>query len=264
VITMSSLGVIGKLGNQMFQYAALLGISERLGLELKIPPLAQIDLARLCPISAEVITTSELRALRHRFEERKVGYHEDWRSIPDGCDVFGYFQSPRYFPDDDVVRRELAFVPDVLGPATARLDALRAAEPGRPIVGVTVRRADYLINPEFVVLSDTDYYPQVFDHFAPLSPRFLMSSDDPAWCRATFPGHEFAFMDELTDHQQLAALTLCDHLGIANSSYAWWAAWLNRTPGRTVVAASRWFTDGGEYPDHERDPLPDGWIEIKI
>lgn len=259
---MSSLGVIGKLGNQMFQYAALLGISRRLGYEVLIPPLEQLDLARLFPISAEVITTSELRRLRHRFEEDRVGYTDAWRSIPDDCDLYGYFQSPRYFPDDETVAREFAFLPQVLGPAQEAVAARRQGD--RPLIGVTIRRADYLVNPEFVVLSDTDYYHQVFAHFEALDPLYLLSSDDPDWCRRTYTGPEFTFMTELTDHQQLAALTMCDHLAIANSSFAWWAAWLNRTPGRTVLAASRWFTDGGDYPDAERDPLPGDWTEIPI
>jgi hypothetical protein len=54
-------------------------------------------------------------------------------------------------------------------------------------------------------------------------------------------------------------MSLCDHIATANSSFSWWAAWLNANPARQVVAPSPWFAN----PELESaDIVPAAWIRI--
>jgi galactoside 2-L-fucosyltransferase 1/2 len=262
MITFTELGHWGRLGNQMYEYATLLGIGLELGYDVAIPPPGSHLLGECFDVTAPILTASDRERVRHVFAEPRVGYSDRYRSIEDFTDLRGFFQSPRYFPPREVVVAEFTFVPRIQRAADAALAPWR--ECGRPVVGVTVRRGDYLLHPhQFVSLSDTSFYDQAIALVEDLDPVFLVSSDEPAWCREHFTDQRFHVIDDVGDYVQLAMLTQCDHLILANSSYGWWAAWLNDGDGQRI-AASRWYGDDCEYPEADRDPLPDGWVEVPV
>jgi hypothetical protein len=60
----------------------------------------------------------------------------------------------------------------------------------------------------------------------------------------------------------------CSHNIIANSSFSWWGAWLNRNENKIVITPSHkaglWFgPDNGNKHDCI-DLIPDGWVEIEF
>jgi hypothetical protein len=259
MIAFSRLGRWGRLGNQMFEYAALLGIGMRLGYDVAIPSADRHSLASCFEVSAPTLGNRARARLRHVFQEPRIGYSERFWAIEDFTDIRGFFQSPRYFPPRDVVMAEFAFRPDLLEAAEQVLQPLR--DDGRVVVGMTVRRADYQEHKQlFVQLWESDYYDRALAQLEALDPIVVVSSDDPGWCRERFRGDRFVFPDSISDTAQLALLTRCDHVIVSNSSFAWWGAWLNDGPGRRI-AASRWFTDALEP---HRDPLPEGWEALEV
>ena len=42
------------------------------------------------------------------------------------------------------------------------------------------------------------------------------------------------------DWEDMALMSICDHNIISNSSYSWWSAYLNDSPGRTIIAPKNW------------------------
>ena len=52
-------------------------------------------------------------------------------------------------------------------------------------------------------------------------------------------------------------MSLCESNIIANSSFSWWGAWLNKNPKKTVIAPSNWF--GSSIMHNTADLIPDGW-----
>ena len=59
----------------------------------------------------------------------------------------------------------------------------------------------------------------------------------------------------------LILMKLCDHNIIANSTFSWWAAWLNNNPEKIVIAPNNWF--GNAYLHQNTiDLIPDAWIKI--
>ena len=143
--------------------------------------------------------------------------------------------------------------------ATLRLPQV----PARPHTAfVHVRRGDYVGHPlHDVGLAASGYYATAMDYMRlrMRDPRlrFLVFSDDVAWCRASglFSDPDVDFYEhqasgdghgEDNDEDLLALATMAACLlgGVgANSSFSWWAAYLNGNPNKLVLFPDIWTTD---------------------
>ena len=160
-----------------------------------------------------------------------------------------YFQDPKYFEGYEEEIKQL------FGEGIGYLDQ----------VGVHIRRAGNPINPSepkysenpfYIDLTSTDYYERAMSMFP--KDNFLVFSDDPEWAKEKFKDNPRVQVmekgDELEDFNLLAS---CKHQIIANSSFSWWAAFLNPNPSKKVIAPKQWYSD-----NLQRTKLPDNWITI--
>jgi hypothetical protein len=94
-------------------------------------------------------------------------------------------------------------------------------------------------------------------------PELFVFSDDLPWAkdnlRASLPMHFVDLNDASRNHFDLHLMAACRHQITANSSFSWWAAWLNSNPGKIIAAPRRWFS-GKDYD--ARDLLPVGWLAV--
>lgn len=135
-------------------------------------------------------------------------------------------------------------------------DELRAifGEGVEPVdmVSVHVRRTDYVNNPFYQDLMETNYYELATDLFP--GEKFLVFSDDVEWCKEQPLFKDCVFSegnDELADLKLMAG---CKAHIIANSSYSFWAAYIS---GNKTVCPQNWFTD-----NITRISLPDSWLKL--
>jgi|ERR1035437_24577 hypothetical protein len=119
-------------------------------------------------------------------------------------------------------------------------------------VAIHVRRGDYVRNPFYVDLSQTDYYEKAIAQFP--NAEFLVFSDDIPFCEDYFIGKEYEFCEETDEVKSLNLMASCKGVIIANSSFSWWGGYLSKG---TVVAPLAWFTDGVE-----RVGIPNDWIRV--
>lgn len=263
MITFTDLGLFSYLGNELFQYAAVLGVAERRGYEVRLPPSAQHHLGALIELDTPTYTSDELRRLRWRFAQcyPSYGYEPGLDSIPDWCDVFGYFQSRKHFPDrlSELFR---------LRPAvTQRVEEIwgELALP-RPVTGFHVRRGDAVGSDHWLLLEETGYYERAKACFDSVDCTFLVVSQDPEWCETHLRAPNTVIAPEAPAAIHLALLAACDHLILANSTFSWWAAWFQAQPGGPaehrgkVVAPKRWYYPG-TLPESEQD-LGSDWILV--
>lgn len=126
----------------------------------------------------------------------------------------------------------------------------------KDFVAIHVRRGDYVDNPFYVDLLDTDYYQRAMGMFK--GEKFLVFSDDIEYCKklARFQDCEFAY-SAFNPSETLNQMASCKHQIIANSSFSWWAAWLNPHPEKKIIAPKAWHPDG-----IDRTKIPETWIRI--
>jgi len=177
----------------------------------------------------------------------------------------GFWQSEKYFADAaGTIREEL----ELERPPEGRNRELAEAIRGCPSVSLHVRRGDYVRDFHVKGLrgwDSMDYYADAIALLREREPelRLFVFSDDIPWvrenlaadCPATYVDNNTAE----TSHEDLRLMSLCRHNIIANSSFSWWGAWLNRNPDKLVVAPRRWLNDGRDVAG---DLIPDGWTVL--
>ncbi|MHB8381774.1 MAG: alpha-1,2-fucosyltransferase [Candidatus Binataceae bacterium] len=213
LVTFRFLGHLGRLGNQLFQIAAAIGVARKNSCPFILP---EWDYARHF---ANPYPSTSARPRTRRLREQAFNYQNIVIDRP--TELYGYFQSERYFQHcADEIRGYLQPHPALAAMLEDHFRDLLA----RNTCSVHVRRGDYVGHPDFVDLSATDYYARAFAQFGP-DTTFVVFSDDPQWCRARFGAERFIYIEALSDIEDLFLMSLCrDHI-IANSSMSWWGAW---------------------------------------
>jgi Glycosyl transferase family 11 len=134
-------------------------------------------------------------------------------------------------------------------------------------VSLHVRRGDYVTLGDHG-LCDQAYYEAALARITEGlegEPTVFVFSDDPLWARDNLPlpfnKVVVDFNGPETDFEDMRLMSLCRHNIIANSSFSWWAAWLNANPGRRVAGPAHWFADPKM---HSPDILPTDWLRIDV
>ena len=261
----------GGLANQMFQYAFGESISTIREEEVfynrdYIVPGRGRDYG-LDAFNIEGIKFAQ--EVQPRFDD--CGYYDQRvYDVPRGTTFIGYWQTEKYFSDQETVRRGFSLKNKPCDKSQGIANAILRA--GNASAFLHVRRGDYASGGtfEFHGMLAMQYYNEAVARIRAgyEGAQFFVFSDDPDWCRANFPG-DFVFVDHNKpsigsvpgqEHEDIWLMSLCRHGAIANSSFSWWGAWLGDTqPGRLVFAPNRWFTAANA---ESRDIVPDRWIKL--
>lgn len=262
MIGFNELGAKGWLGNQMFQYASLVGIAENRGFQYTVPPnddsrihdynlfnffemkncknIGYIDAPTFYGFTPEEINAHYPHSSAFEFNEKL------FNECPDNMNINGFFQTEKYFKNiRNRILEDFKFKKDYDLPTDQ-------------YISLHVRRNDYLLSgPNFAQCS-IEYYRQAIDSINVNLPVVVLS-DDIAWCRENIPGDIFA--EGNTNDHDLYIMSKARHNIIANSTYGWWGAWLNQNPDKIVVAPSVWF--GPALIHHDtKDLYPPEWRVI--
>jgi hypothetical protein len=265
-VTVRQLGKLGRLGNQLFQVAAAIGLAARQRGTLLLPhwPMA-------ASFAGPFVQRRE-RAIPRTAEWIEPSYH--YVEIPKarGTDLVGYFQSERYFEDCAPLVRTL-FRPEET--IAQRVDAIMNDLNERgALCSLHVRRGDYVNHPTYVSLFENGYYERALRLF-PSDTLFVVCSDDLDFCRHHFRDKNTVFINDSSATINLHVMARCSAHIIANSTFSWWSAWLDPNPKKRVIAPGKWFgpphddptipfTPGPPHTGYfdERDLIPADWICI--
>lgn len=275
----------GGLGNNLFQYALgkYLAVKNNTTVRLDLERYAnRYDILgwkarrRLASFHIEpVLYTAILRKrLGRRFgvqfssnndmvyHEERWGYCPEAQALKDGAYLDGYFQSEKYFKDiEQEIRNDLRFRKNAFGGEGV---IYKERIMGLNSVGVHIRRGDYLIH-EVLNICNSRYYAKSIAHMRDRlkSPHFFIFSDDLGWCRKNIDASDCSFVNirasEKNPAIDLQLMSLCKHNIISNSTFSWWAAWLNENHEKIVISPYRWFNDESYNVRALQDTIPDSW-----
>lgn len=262
MIGFNHLGQHGRLGNQMFQYAALRGIAAARGYDFAIPQSNFEDEWK----DHQLFETFKMPHSKSRgyqlqpqyYQEKQFHYDQTYvDNCPDQVCLFGYFQTERYFEHiADSIREDFTFKDHIV--ETCRGFIEQVSNP----IALHVRRTDYVTKSKDHPPCGLEYYQKALTQFKNTR-NVIVFSDDPEWCKQQelFESDRFLIAEGNDNRYDMCLISMCDDFIIANSSFSWWGAWLaNRG---TVIAPSRWFGDDGYTSKNDtRDIIPSRWWKL--
>jgi hypothetical protein len=259
MISFNNLGNLGRLANQMFQYSSLKGIARQHGYDFCIPPRtvfgrndgnvrnSDSTLYDVFKIESKnnisLTRNSILPEKQHHFDE------ELFKKCPDNIDLFGYYQTEKYFKHiEDEIRNDFSFSEELLKSCKSFISQVGDSE----IISLHVRRGDYVTNPNHP-LQTHDFYRNAIDRL-PKELPIIIFSDDSDWCskQDLFSSDRFMISENNATDVDLCLMSLCDYHIIANSSFSWWGSWLAKS--KKVYAPLNWF--GGECVNKSTIDVP--------
>ncbi len=169
----------------------------------------------------------------------------------------GYFQSPRFFDNMDFERLDLLIDTKIRMSNT---------------VSMHFRLGDYKYLQDCHPIMEIDYYKNALHYILLMDPSvdrvcYFCEDEDIDTVRGSIEAlkQEFSDIDfyrrrESTDWEEMLSMSGCTHNIIANSSFSWWGAYLNKNPEKIVCYPSIWF--GPSIPKDVAPMFPEKWIKI--
>jgi hypothetical protein len=259
--------LMGGIGNLLFILATCYDLSKKYKSTLKFYTKMWNDSKRKNIIKYNMfknfkLDSNTIRNYKITYRENNFFYdtiHLDSRI--NNC-IYGYFQSYKYFESC-----KTEFIKMLHNPYSKIIESVihkykqnnnnnnNTLTP----VSIHVRRTDYLSLSHIHLNLDMKYYLNAISHFSTENSIFILFSDDVEFIQneplfKNLP-HKI-IIDNPDDEYCFWLMSACTHNIIANSSYSWWASYVNSNPDKLVIAPERWFGPSG--PQHKiRDIIPD-------
>jgi hypothetical protein len=259
---MNVIKLYGGLGNQMFQYA--FGKAQKQnGIDVKF------NITRLRDthpyenkrhfVLDKFCTDIELCNYPHQKVIRERDFSFDLLKR-DNCNFLGYWQHPMIYQNImPILKRDFCVKDEFY---TDEYSEFKKKILSKECVSVHVRRGDYLTNEAFNVLPFSYYLEALKCIYGDI----YIFSDDIKWCRQNFKqeffDREITFI-HLKEYLDFELIRLCTHHVIANSTFSWWAAYLNNNTDRIVVCPKQWRVREKDQKKFMSEfLLPDNWIKL--
>lgn len=282
--------ITGGLGNQMFQYALYrkfcsLGKNTRLDTSLyqlkKTNRKFELDIFSVPYKKATKTEITQLRGFSYYdnlgdklknkiFKKEKREYIED---LDAGCQLkilemdnvylSGYWQCEDYFKD---IKAEIVKAFTFPVSINENLKKILEFISNTNSVSMHIRRSDYLEKENKKIygnICNMQYYKKAIMYINEYvdKPIFYIFSDDKKWVKENFKEENMKVIDfdwEGKNYIDMYLMSQCKHNIIANSSFSWWAAWLNKNKNKIVISPACWFNN------HKvADVICDSFIKIE-
>jgi len=257
----------GGLGNQMFMYALYKKLSLKFPVKADLTFYKQNELNRVFElekkfnIKVDVATKEEILKAKDDLPLKK--YRKNFGLIKKNNiieDIFkynkflfkknysyyyGYWQDERYFQDiKDIIKESFKF------------KCKESIIFKKNSVSILVRRTDFLTDKLLCDIANLEYFEKAIEIIKKKidNPVFYIFSDDLEWCRENLkPEDEHHFVDT---RNGMYLMSLCENNIIANSTFSWWSAWLNKNKNKIIICPEKYYNKGNKTPYLEE------WIKI--
>ena len=272
----------GGLGNQMFQYAFGKALAHKHQTELLLdtsllqkkvlttgptPRVYELNcfqltvriapnkgIKRIQPTLYRITNSILLRTgckgiqTSRYFTETKFSYDDSITKIGKDCFLAGYWQSALYFNSiESIIRTDFKFSENLDKKNNQILIKINTENS----ISIHIRRSDF-VNSKFHTIHGScsiEYYKKAIEFIANKvnDPFFFIFSDDVDWVRKElnlkYPNEYVSGNVGKQSYIDMQLMSRCKHNIIANSSFSWWGAWLNKNPDKFIIAPLKWFAN---------------------
>lgn len=276
---MISCDFFGGLGNNLYQLATVYAIHKVYGLDLQIPSRTErgnihiygqesnLEFKRLFDNEFNYNDTVVLERYYHPdINPSTTDFTYQEVPIYDNAIYHGYFQSERYFLEVDISKefilkkKNIEYLKEKYG------ETLK-----KKTVSVHCRLGGDRILPHMQHYHKNvsiDYYRRalsLLDNYSPEEYEILVFTDRIQDAKEILSEIQYplTFVDENQDNVlDFTLMSLCNVNIICNSTYSWWAAYMNQNEDKKVIVpATEWFGPGYAH-FKTTDAFPSSWIKL--
>lgn len=257
--------ITGGIGNQMFQYALFRNLYERnkdvyYETFFTKPHHNGFEIDKVFNIiENECKDINSLSTLK-KYGDNWIGY--DSKVFEQENTYFeGNWQNAGYFPDHSILRKDFIFKQELDERNKETLWDIQNSNS----VSIHVRRSDYLKYGGYFFQADwMNYYGMAINYIKKNTSerpiKFFVFSDDIDWCKRNFLIPVTYVENKGNDSwKDMMLMSNCKHNITANSTFSWWASWLNRNSNKIVTTPKVWVND--KRKGYSEIPLKE-WIKI--
>lgn len=140
-------------------------------------------------------------------------------------------------------------------------------------ISIHIRRGDYISNEKYLnILGNIcteNYYNSAINYVLRnlKDVSFFVFSDDIEWVKSKYSflmNHPTTFINHnkgIDSYMDMQLMSYCKHNIIANSSFSWWGAWLNKNESKIVIAPEKWFKNNKRLENNHI--VPESWMKFK-
>jgi len=172
-----------------------------------------------------------------------VKYDNEIANLKEGY-LDGYWQNLQYFSDCELELRKTLNIKKTISDANSQFQNILN---NHYTIAIHIRRGDYVSNNFYFDLFNSNYYENAVSYFKNKfeNMKFLFFSDDIDWVKKNIKYDKLnsIFIERDSVNSNLSDFDLmvkCNSIVIANSTFSWWAAWLNNSPEKIVIAPDIW------------------------
>ncbi|HMU99117.1 MAG TPA: alpha-1,2-fucosyltransferase [Chitinophagales bacterium] len=197
--------------------------------------------------------------------ESGMQFNADYLEKDEPLFIQGNFQSELYFKDIEAdIREDFEFIHPLKEQNQQILNQIKSSNS----VSIHIRRGDYLSiknNASKFRALELDYYKNAMSILENKMENitYFVFSDDINWVKENLKTHaKTIFINHnkgKSSYIDMQLMSNCQHNIIANSTFSWWAAWLNANKNKIVVAPKTWFLIDEL---NQNDIVPISWISL--
>jgi hypothetical protein len=226
---MISVNIGSNLANQLWEYAVCRTVAEYKNYEFHIARDWLGTEFFDCSLGVELDLTTRNFHVDEGGEQQK--YNPEVWNISDFTKMYGHLQTEKYIINNKrniqkwfTLKRE-------------NINLYNHMNIDDNTCVIHFRGTDYKNNP--ILLLNRQYYTDSIRHMLVANPnmKFIVVTDDPEVARHYFPEYPVYSNARIDDYY---IMNRARYLIIANSTFSWWAAWLNDNC-RFVIAPKYWF-----------------------
>jgi len=271
--------LMGGLGNQLFQIFTVIAYSLKYKIPFVFSPTMSIHekrhhywdtfLLNLKPFTLKYSSCHGFDVYKEEnFNYNEIPVHNNDQHLL----LYGYFQSYKYFDEqfNDIIK--FIKLDTIINTLLEKIQ-INQKSFDQNCISMHFRLGDYKNLPDHHPILKEEYYEKSLQYITEKTSiqnynvyYFCESEDNDTVLfminnlKKKFNELEFIKADDsLSDWEQMLIMSLCKHNIIANSSFSWWGAYLNKNQEKIVCYPSTWF--GSKLSNDTSDMFPNEWIK---